>query len=101
MGKFMDMILDFFLRYKVVGMYYAGKFVSVTSRDQDGTVRGHEEQYGNRIYWIERFFTKNKAMKFINGGRSRDCGLSGGNYFTLLRTENEGKTFIIWDNSID
>ena len=94
MAKILDMIdiiLDFFLPYKVVGTYYAGKFVSVESYDQDGTVRGHEEPYGNRIYWIERFFTKNKAMKFINGG----C------YFRLLRTENNGKTFIIWDDGLD
>lgn len=95
------MILDFFLQYKVVGMYYAGKYVSVTNKDQGGTVRGHEEPYGSRIYWFERFFTKNKAMKFISIGRSNLCIFSGGDYFKLLRTEDNGKKFIVWDNGLD
>lgn len=101
MGTIIDLILDLLLPYKVMGEYYAGKSVSITGIGQDGTVCGHEEPYGKMVYWVERFFTLKNAQRFIERGHSTECIFAGGGYFKLLRTENKGKTFVVWDNGLD
>jgi len=90
-----EAILDKLFPYKVKGVFYAVTDVTPTTF----------EQYWRRAYWKKRFLTQKSAENFIKRGLS-PLGHNWSETYApddlrLLGTEDNGKTYIVWDDTID
>jgi len=97
LDKFFSLVYLISFPYKVVGQNY--------------DVHREKDSWGNDIfrlensnYWSKRFRTSKEAEEFIEIGRSpsrlevHNSGLYSRRDLALLRKENEGKTYIVWDD---